>query len=219
METGAQISPAEQMLHQQVRAWSVLDERVLSIMRDVPRAQFVPSHYRALAFADTEIPLGHGERMLAPKFAGRLLQALQPLPADRVLEIGTGSGYLTACLAAAAAEVLSLEIHADLADRARANLRSSRVANAEVVCADAFSWQSTLRFDVIAVTGSIPEYRGNFQELLASSGRMFIVTGEAPAMSAQRIRRVGERQWQAESLFETNLRALIHAPRAPSFEF
>lgn len=211
----------EQMIHQQVRAWDVLDERVLEVLAKVPRERFVPEAYRELAFADASIPLPHGERMLAPKVAGRILQALQVAPDESVLEIGTGSGFLTACLALQCGAVRSLELHADLADAARTRLASLGLGHAEVVTADAFA-AGTLgggSYDVIAVTGSLPLYDRRFEQRLAPGGRMFVVVGEAPVMEARLVRRTGESEWMAESLFETVLPPLHGAPRRAPFTF
>src|SRR6185295_7973409 len=127
----------EQMIEHQVRAWEVLDTRVLSVLRNVPREQFVPDSQRAFAFADVDVTLPHGQHMLRPNIAGRLLQALELSGTERVLEIGMGTGFVTACLAAASAHVKSFELFADLADAARANLAAVGTRNVEVVTADA----------------------------------------------------------------------------------
>jgi protein-L-isoaspartate(D-aspartate) O-methyltransferase len=211
----------EQMILQQVRGWDVLDERVLDVMRRVPRERFVPAAWRELAFTDTDIPLGHDARMLAPKVVGRVLQALEIGAGDRVLEIGTGSGFLTACLAAQGASVRSLELHADLAAAARERLGAIGVANAEVVTGDVYG-AGVLggdSYDVVAVTGSLPLDDERFQRRLAIGGRMFVVIGEDPIMAARLVRRVSEREWVAESLFETCIVPLVGARRRDSFRF
>ncbi len=215
----------EQMIEQQVRAWDVLDARVLSILRSVPRERFVPDSQRFLAFADVPVPLPHDQRMLRPSVGGRLLQALELTGAERVLEIGAGSGFLTACLAAASAHVRSLEVFADLADLARANLATVGVHNAEVITADAMQAGAQLqeegatRFQAIAVTGSLPVYDDRFERLLDVGGRLFVIVGEAPAMEARLIRRATEDSWITESLFETVVEPLINARRPAGFSF
>jgi protein-L-isoaspartate(D-aspartate) O-methyltransferase len=215
----------EQMIEHQVRAWEVLDARVLSILRAVPREKFVPASQSYLAFADTLVPLPCGQHMLRPNVVGRLLQALELTATDRVLEIGAGSGFVTACLAAAASEVKSLELFAELADLARSNLAATGVRNAEVITADALQDGSqagigaNARFHAIAVTGSLPVYDDRFQRQLEIGGRLFVVVGDAPVMEARLIRRVSEDGWVTESLFETVVAPLQNARRTPGFAF
>ncbi len=215
----------EQMIEHQVRAWEVLDARVLSILRAVPREKFVPASQSYLAFADTLVPLPCGQHMLRPNVVGRLLQALELTATDRVLEIGAGSGFVTACLAAAASAVKSLELFAELADLARSNLAATGVRNAEVITADALQDGSqagigaNARFHAIAVTGSLPVYDDRFQRQLEIGGRLFVVVGDAPVMEARLIRRVSEDGWVTESLFETVVAPLQNARRTPGFAF
>jgi protein-L-isoaspartate(D-aspartate) O-methyltransferase len=209
----------EQMVQQQVRAWDVLDERVLDTLRKVPRELFVPSDQRFLAFADVQVPLPHGQHMLRPNVAGRLLQALDLTGAERVLEIGTGTGFLTACLAAASASVRSVEIFPDLAELARANLASLGVRNAEVAVADASRLDEPAQYDAIAVTASLPLYDERLARLLTEGGRLFVVVGEPPVMDALRVRRIADDAWSRESLFETVLDPLINASRPNAFTF
>lgn len=209
----------EQMINQQVRAWDVLDQRVLDLMNGIARERFVPPAYREVAFADSQIPLAHGQRMLAPKVVGRILQALEPSATASVLEIGTGSGYLTACLAAACRSVHSVEIHEDIAAAARANLTSAGVANAQVAVGDGTQLAETPRYDLVVVTGSLPLPDERFQRALNIGGRAFVVVGEAPVMEARLVHRVSESSWTTASLFETTLEPLIHASRAPRFSF
>lgn len=208
-----------QMVSQQVRTWDVLDERVLDAMREVPRAQFVPERYRALAYADAQIPLAHGQHMLRSMVVGRMLQTLEVAPGDRVLEVGAGSGYVTACLGRLAGNVRSLEIFADLADEARANLRACGSANVEVVTADAMALEERSQYDVIAVTGSLPLYDERFGRALRPGGRLFVVVGEPPVMEAMLVRRAGEAAFGREILFETVIDPLINAPCGPRFNF
>lgn len=208
-----------QMIEQQVRAWEVLDLGVLAVMERTPREEFAPPAYRELAFADLCVPLGHGQSMLAPKLEGRILQSLEVRPDDRALEVGTGSGYFAACLAGLARSVRSLEIFADLADAARANLARVGLHNVTVENADAMALDIGGGYDVIALTGSLPVYDRRFERALAVGGRLFVVTGAGPVMEAQRITRSGPAEWLRESLFETVMDPLIHAPEPPKFVF
>ena len=166
-----------QMLGQQLRAWEVLDERVLSACHDTPREQFVPREYRDLAFADIEIPLGHGESTLAPKIEGRLLQALQVQPIDDVLVVGTGSGYLTACLSRLGKSVTSIDLVPEFVHDAARKFVDHDINNVEVHVADAFAVQYVGRFDAIALTGSVPALDSHFIQMLRPEGRLFAVVG------------------------------------------
>ena len=212
----------DQMVRQQVRAWGVLDERVLEVLRRVPRERFVPSRYRELAFADTEIPLPRGQHMLAPKVIGRILQALQLQPTDLVLEIGTGSGFLTACAAALAGEVHSVEIHAELVEHAQRALAGGHEGSITITQGDAFAatpGMTARTYDAIVLTGSLPIYDPRFAQRLSDRGRMFCVVGGAPIMDARLIRRVGPAEWTHESLFETRIDPLLGAPHLARFTF
>jgi protein-L-isoaspartate(D-aspartate) O-methyltransferase len=213
------VNVREQMIEQQVRAWDVLDAHVLTVMREVPRELFVPAEHRYLAYADVEVPLPCGQRMLRPSVAGRLLQALLPEATETVLEIGTGTGFLTACLRAMAARVRSLEVFAELADAARRNLAALGMRDVEVVDADAWSFESGARYGAIAVTGSLPLYDARFERMLSVGGRLFVVVGEAPVMEARLVRRTAEEAWATESLFETVIDPLANAARPPRFTF
>jgi protein-L-isoaspartate(D-aspartate) O-methyltransferase len=212
----------EQMIEQQVRAWDVLDERVLGIFRKVPREHFVPAEHRYLAFADLEVPLPKGQHMLRPSVAGRLLQALELTGTERVLEIGAGSGFITACLATVSAHVESIEILPELGALARSNLASLSMGNTQIVTADALqtvSANTTKRYGGIAVTASLPVHDEHFQRQLEIGGRLFIIVGEAPVMTALLIRRTAENAWTSESLFETVVDPLINARRPQEFTF
>ena len=209
----------EQMIEQQVRAWDVLDERVLQILRKVPRDQFTPDQQRFRAYADAEVPLPHDQHMLRPSVVGRLLQALELSGREHVLEIGTGSGFITACLRTAAARVRSLEIYPSLAEMARRNLDSLGMRDVDVVTADALQVNTGNRYAAIAVTASLPVYNVHFQQQLEIGGRLFVVVGEAPVMEARLIRRMGETTWSSESLFETVIDPLVNARRPPEFSF
>ena len=210
---------SEQMIEQQVRAWEVLDARVLEAMRKAPRELFVPQSQRYRAYADAEVPLAHGQHMLRPSVAGRVLQALLPQPAEKVLEIGAGSGYVTACLALLAAQVSSVELYPDLAETARANLASLGLRNAEVLETDALAMHGGPDYDAIAVTAALPIYDARFERMLAVGGRLFIVVGEAPAMDARLVTRTGADTWKRQSLFETVIDPLVNSVRPQEFAF
>lgn len=209
----------EQMIEQQVRAWDVLDERVLACLRRVPRELFVPEALRYRAYADVEVPLARGQHMLRPSVAGRLLQALLPQGSERVLEIGAGSGFITACLRAMATHVRSLEIFPELAEGARRNLAALGMRDVEVVDADGLQGESGARYDAIAVTASLPLYDARFEQMLALGGRLFVVVGEAPVMDARLVRRTAEGAFATQSLFETVIDPLVNAARPPQFAF
>lgn len=209
----------EQMIEQQVRAWEVLDERVLGILRLVPRERFVSAQYRFLAFADLEIPLPHGQHMLRPSVAGRLLQALELSGTERVLEVGSGSGFLTACLAAASREVQSVELFADIAEFARANLAELKVGNAHVSNDDALELAAGAGYEAIALTASLPLYDERWQRQLAIGGRLFVVVGEPPIMEARLVRRLDEHSWSSVTLFETVIDPLRNAQHREQFRF
>ncbi|MES2859283.1 MAG: protein-L-isoaspartate O-methyltransferase [Pseudomonadota bacterium] len=206
----------ETMVEQQVRPWDVLDARVLEALGTIPREAFVPDAVRALAYADTALPLAHGERMMKPVVEGRMLQALLPAEGETVLEIGTGSGYVTACLARLARDVLSLERHADLADAARARLAEQGIGNASVETVDAFGWDSQRQFDVICVTGAVSALPERFLQWLKPEGRLFAICGRSPAMEA-RLVRPGVNGGASESLFETDLPYLAGGAPRPEF--
>ena len=208
-----------QMIEQQVRAWDVLDLKVLEAMQRVPRERFAPPAFSDLAFADMGLPLGHGQHMLAPKLEGRLLQALELHPDDTVLEIGTGSGYFAACLGALARSVKSLEIHADLAAAARANLDHNDVHNVTVETADVFAYADPARYDAVVLTGSLPVYDPRFEQWLAVGGRLLVVVGQGPVMEARRITLTNPGELLRESLFETAVDPLLHAAEPPKFVF
>lgn len=208
-----------QMVNQQVRGWNVYDEDVLAMLKKLPREDFVPQGYEALAFADTAIPLGHGESMMTPTIEGRLLQALGLRGDERVLEVGTGSGFMTACLATLAAHVTSVDIHADFIDSAAAKLAHAGIDNVELLQMDATIELPEGRFDAIAVTGSIQTFDPRFVEALEDKGRLFVVVGDAPAMEAKLIERTSDNDWQTVALFETDLRPLVHGARPAEFSF
>lgn len=209
----------EMMVEQQVRPWDVLDARVLDVLAALPREAFVPEIHRALAYADVEIPLGHGQKMMKPVVEGRALQGLLLQPGDEVLEIGTGGGYLAACMGALAREVVSLEIQPELAARARAQLDASgHGGNVRIENVDAFDYATDRRFDAICVTGAVETLPPRFLQWLRPGGRLFVVRGRSPVMEAVLVRNEvnGSR---IESLFETDLPYLLGAAPAPAFVF
>lgn len=206
------------MVEQQVRPWEVLDPRVLDVLATVPRENFVPERYRNLAFGDLRIPIGRGQSMMRPVEEGRTLQALQLSDQDIVLEIGTGSGFLTACLASLAQQVVSVELFEDLHQSAAAQLDHHGISNISLRIGDAAQgWQEETLFDAIAITGSMASLPETYKTLLKPDGRMFVVTGQAPAMEARLLTRSGEHAWREESLFETDLPALVNAEAKPQF--
>ncbi|MCU7958509.1 MAG: protein-L-isoaspartate O-methyltransferase [gamma proteobacterium symbiont of Bathyaustriella thionipta] len=208
------------MLQQQLRPWDVADERVLRVMQDIPREDFVPQAYRQLAFSDSPIPLVHGGSMMEPRLQGRLLQALSIRPSDKVLEIGTGSGFLSACLARLAAKVISVDPSQENLQEARERLNSLDIRNVELHQLDALQQDvDDAPFDVIAINGSLPVYDERFQNWLTTGGRLFIIVGEGDAMEARLITRVSNTHWLCESMFETSVTALNGAPHPTAFQF
>jgi protein-L-isoaspartate(D-aspartate) O-methyltransferase len=207
-----------QMVDQQIRTWEVLDPRVLDVVAEVPREFFVPERYRELAFADAPIPIGHGECMLTPKLQARILQALGLAGMDRVLEVGTGTGYLAACMSLLVAETTSIDIHADFTATAAASIRKVAGARVHTLVHDAFG-APLGEFDAIALTGSLPVYDARFERALRVGGRLFLVVGGSPVMEAMLVRRVGPTEWLRESLFETVVAPLTGAEPAPRFVF
>jgi protein-L-isoaspartate(D-aspartate) O-methyltransferase len=208
-----------QMIEQQVRAWEVLDLRVLDAMSRVPREEFVPAAYREIAFADTCVPLGHGQVMLAPKVEGRILQALEVRPQDVALEVGTGSGFFAACLGQLAHSVHTIDVFPDFVAAATVNLRRAGAHNVTAGTADAMQLAGREQYDVIALTGSLPVYDPRFEQALKPGGRLFVTVGDGPLLEALRITRTAAAEWVRESLFETAMQALIHAPQPPRFVF
>lgn len=209
----------DQMIAQQVRTWDVLDARTLDAMHRVRREHFVPAAWRSLAYADCALPLPLGKHMLTPMLVGRIVQSLAVKQGEQVLEIGTGSGYLSACLAAIGGRVQSLELHPELATTARANLRAAGVDSVEVTAADGAALVSETAYDAIALTASLPIYQQRFERALKYGGRLFVVVGTAPVMEARLVRRLGPQEFTSQVLFETSLEALEHVPAPPLFEF
>ena len=209
----------QQMIDHQVRAWDVFDPPVLSALGSVPRETFAPAAYAAVAYADTDIPLPHGEVMLAAKWVGRALQALEVQPGDSALVVGAGSGYVPACLARLGAQVRALELHGDLAATAIRNLNDTGIGGVVVETVDGTTLDEQSRYEVIFVTGSLPVEDERFRRALKVGGRLFEIVGEAAPMTARLVRRTAEAQWTVEELFETVVPALTHARRPSAFQF
>lgn len=204
------------MVQQQIRPWEVLDPRVLATLTSVPREDFVPAAYRQLAYTDLPLPLAHFEQMMKPAVEGRLLQALSIEPEDDVLEIGTGSGYLTTCLARLARAVVSIDIHPDFIAQAQERLAQHQLNNVRLECSDALSFQPNRQFDAVAVTAAVATLPRQFGNWLKPGGRLFVIQGASPVQQALRITRRGERLHE-ESLFETDVPYLRGAEPVPHF--
>lgn len=208
------------MVEQQIRPWEVLDGKVLSLLESIQREDFVPVRYRKLAFADVAIPLAAGQSMMRPKIEARMLQALDIGEDETVLEVGTGSGFITACMTRLAKRVVSVELFEELHQEASARLVDQGYDNVELFTGDVMrGWQPEQAHDVLVVTGSVPEVPEQFLGWVNPGGRMFVVTGDSPAMEARLMTRTGVTEWSVESLFETDLPALVNAAREPEFEF
>jgi len=206
------------MVEQQVRPWDVLDSRVLEALTAIRREDFVPPGHRNLAFADLGLPLAHGEVMMKPVVEGRVLQAVVPTRAESVLEIGTGSGFLTACLARLAASVHSVELHADLVDAAQARLQAARIANATIEVGEAVAgFTPKEAYDVVVATGAVYALPPRWREWVRPGGRLFAIIGESPVQRATLYSRNADGQWRSDGLFETDLPYLAHA--APPRQF
>ncbi len=202
------------MVEQQVRPWDVLNPRVLAVISEVPREQFAPDAYKNLAYVDTRVPLGNYEdqpcTMANPILDGRILQELDVQDEDLVLEIGTGSGYLTACLAKLARHVDTVDINEDLIAIAEKNLHALNINNVNLTSGDASKgWNQKRNYDAIAISASMQNIPDSYKKLLKPGGRLFVVTGDAPAMTAYRVTRTGDNKWTTEELFETSIEPMI----------
>jgi len=219
MNLNAQLETARRnMVENQVRPWEVLDARVLNVLSALPRDAFVQPAYKAVAYADVALPLGHDEVMWKPVVEGRALQALLPKPGECVLEVGTGSGYFAACMAGLGARVTSIDRRADFVDAARARLQSLAIANVECLHADALAgFAPSQPFDAIAVTGAVAELPALFSGWLKPAGRMFVVRGAEPAMQALLLQRAADGGWIEDRLFETDVPYLAGAEPKPIF--
>ncbi len=208
------------MVEQQVRPWQVLDDTILQLFETILREDFVPSRYRKLAFSDMSIPLDHGQVMMKPIVEGRMLQALEIRADETALEIGTGSGYISACLSHLAKEVCTVDIFEDFVDTARRRLDDKSFDNVYCHVGDALNgWLPEQQHDVVVVTGSVPEVPEIFKEWVNPGGRLFAVRGDSPVMEAVLMTRINVTEWTEESLFETDLVRLVNADRPPEFEF
>jgi protein-L-isoaspartate(D-aspartate) O-methyltransferase len=208
------------MIEQQIRPWEVLDQDVLNLLAIVKRENFVPAAYRNIAFADLEIPLPGGERMLSPKVEARVLQELAVHKGETVLEIGAGSGYMAALLAHRGRNVTTVEISPELADFAKQNLAANGVTNVEVITGDgALGWDRGAPYDVICVSGGLPVMPQEFLEQLKFGGRIAAFVGAAPVMKAQIITRIDEKQYRIADVFETYVEPLVNAVQPPRFKF
>lgn len=196
------------MVEQQMRPWEILDPVVLDVIKNLDRADFVTDDYKGLAYADCRIPCGSGAQMLPPTIEGRMLQALLISPTDSILEIGSASGYITACLASLGKQVLSVDINESNLEFARQNVAGAGLSNVEFRLADGLTCDYEECYDVIAVTGSVAEIPENLKQTLTHGGRMFIVEGRSPVMQAMLITRIGDAEWASLSLFETDIPAL-----------
>jgi protein-L-isoaspartate(D-aspartate) O-methyltransferase len=206
------------MVEQQIRPWEVLDQDVLDLMSTIRREDFVPPAYRTLAFADTQVPLGHGAAMLAPKIEAKLLQALQVRKSDKVLEIGAGSGFMAALLGAKADHVYSVEIVPELAAFASENLRRAGIENVTVLTGDgARGWPAHAPYDVIVVSASLPVVPRELLDQLKPGGRLAAIVGDPPAMQAQIVTRLADATVEMVSVFETDVTPLRNAVRPEGF--
>jgi protein-L-isoaspartate(D-aspartate) O-methyltransferase len=208
------------LVESQIRTWEVLDQRVLDALFAVKREEFVPPQYRSLAFVDMETPLGHGEVMLAPKLEARLLQELTLKPGDRVLEVGTGSGYMTALAARLAAHVYSVELHPDLSQSAAARLANHGIDNVTLEAGDAGTgWSRHAPYDAIVLGGSVPVLPPQFRAQLGPGGRLLAVVGDPPVMTARLVTRVAQDAFNETGLFETCIAPLRNVPQPERFVF
>jgi protein-L-isoaspartate(D-aspartate) O-methyltransferase len=208
------------MVEQQVRTWEVLDQRVLDSIINIPREEFVPPAYRHLAFADISIPLDYNQFMMYPKVEGRLVQSLLLDSSDKVLEIGTGSGYLTALLARLANHVESVDIFEQFTKESETKLKRFNINNVSLATGNAVNgWKLGQQFDAILISGSLPTLLPLFKNQLAIGGRLIAIVGCDPVMEAVLITRVNEHEWLSDALFETSVPPLIGAPHSKRFVF
>lgn len=208
------------MIEQQIRPWEVLDPKILEVLAEVRREEFVPSRYRELAFADMHIPLGHAEVMLQPKVEARLLQELAVQPGDTILEVGTGSGHMTALVATLGKHVDSVEIRTDFEQLAAQKLRDHGFTNVTLEVGDAArGWHTEQPYDAVILTGSVPILPDSFRQSLTLGGRLVAIVGQPPIMEAVLIVRTTQSSWTHTSLFETSLPPLVNADAPSEFVF
>ncbi len=208
------------MIEQQIKPWNVPNQSVLDLISEIHREDFIPDEYKRLAFADTRIPLAHGQVTMTPKVEARLLQALEIEPEDEILEVGTGCAYLTALLAKSGHHVLSVDIHPEFTEQARVKLQQYDIHNVTLETGDAVhGQQQSSPYNVIVLTGSVPFLDGKLEQQLKINGRLFAITGQSPAMEAKLIKRLSENEWSTEILFETDLPELEGASQVEPFKF
>lgn len=208
------------MIEQQIKPWDVPNQAVLDIISEIHREDFMPDAYKRLALADIRIPLSHGQVTMTPKVEARLLQALEVKPEDEILEVGTGSAYMTALLAKSGHHVLSTDIHSVFTELAGPKLQQHSIHNVTLECGNAIhGWQQSAPFDVIVLTGSVPFLEECIQQQLKIGGRLFAITGSSPVMEAKLIKRISESDWSNEILFETDLPELEGATQVEQFTF
>jgi len=210
------------MIEQQIRTWNVLDDDVLKLIQRLPREDFVPADYKVHAFTDMSIPLSKSpaqkQEMMPPKLEAYMIQALQIKPQDKVLEVGTGSGYVTALLASQSRHVVTVDIDADMQKLAAEKLAAHQIENVSYEVGDAAQgWDKQKPYDVIAITGSMPVLPESFQRALNIGGRLFVVVGDAPAMEALLITRTADNEWTHKALLETDIAALTNAAEPERF--
>ena len=208
------------MIEQQVRPWEVLDPKILDTLEEIPREKFVPDQYKNLAYADTGIPLGNGFSMMHPVVEGRILQTMEIQPEDDILEIGTGSGFLTACLARLGHHVTSIEIDEQLSKAAAERLVEQGILNVSLYVDDATNTDNiNQQYDVIVITGGMYKLPLAYKQALKPSGRLFVITGEPPTMEALLITRTGDDSWSEQMVFEYSLKYLTGAEKGKQFSF
>jgi protein-L-isoaspartate(D-aspartate) O-methyltransferase len=208
------------MISQQLRTCDVNNEAILALIRNTPREAFVPEHLRYLAFSDIPIAIHHDQVMMTPYIEATMLQALSAKPTDSILEIGTGTGYITALLAKLSHKVYTIDIFPDFTMNAQSKLRSLSINNVDYFTADASQgWGKNAPYDVIAITGSMPTLPKIFKESLAIGGRLFVVLGSSPVMRATLITRDSEQLYSTKILFETDLKPLINPSAIEPFSF
>jgi len=208
------------MIDQQIRSWEVLDSRVLDVMREIPREEFVPTRHRKIAFSDLRIPLGHNQLMMKPIEQGRLLQGVALEEGEKVLEIGTGSGFITACLAKMTGNVISIEIIEEIAEQAKANLEARDTEGVQLQTGDALeAGFDDNEFDAIVVAASVASIPDQFVRWLRPGGRLFIVRGKSPAMEALVVTRNDSGRLSEQSIFDTDMPRLVGAEDAAVFNF
>jgi protein-L-isoaspartate(D-aspartate) O-methyltransferase len=206
------------MIVQQIQPCNVRDDKILDLIKRLPREDFVPAEYKVHAFTDMNIPLGNGQEMMSPKLEAYMVQELRIQKQDKVLEVGTGTGYVTALLASQARYVISVDIDADASKRAEEKLTAHQITNVTYDVGDAaLGWDQHKPYDVIVITGSLPILPESFQRNLSVGGRLFAIVGDAPAMEALLITRVKDNEWTHEVLLETDIPALINAAEPERF--